>query len=105
MEKAEPTAAMKYERHMQEQLNALAARNAELLAALRAQDDAEKADDDALELVERADGEGWLYEPTGSSHINDAYKRATELQEKARDLRRAAIAKAEQLGAEGENRT
>ncbi|HYH36940.1 MAG TPA: hypothetical protein VD860_01855 [Azospirillum sp.] len=66
--------------------------------ALEAWIAADKADDDARELCERADGEGWSDDPTGSSHITAAFTRANEAWRRARELRDAALSSAGEQG-------
>lgn len=66
----------------------------ELLAALIAHETAQAATDEEVELIERACAEGWDSEPTGSSHLTSAQKRASDLWERAIEMRRTAIAKA-----------
>lgn len=67
----------------------------EMLEALKAEDEADAAFDEAEEYTSRADGEGWLYEPTGSMHVTEIWGRANKLLVKAKELRSAAINKAE----------
>jgi aminoglycoside phosphotransferase (APT) family kinase protein len=65
----------------------------DLLAALQAADEADRLDDDARELCERADAEGWDRE-AGESHINAAFATARKARQHARQLRCAAIKRA-----------
>jgi hypothetical protein len=62
--------------------------------ALVAQDDAERIDGEHQELLSRASGEGWDG-PTAESHINEDGRRVTSAYARARELRAAALAKAE----------
>jgi hypothetical protein len=65
--------------------------------ALKAIETAQAATDEEVELIEQAAAEGWDHEPTGSSHLFSARKRADDLWQIAGDLRRATLAKLESL--------
>lgn len=67
----------------------------DLLEAAKAEEEADQAFETADEATHRADAEGWLNDPTGSLHVNAAWSRANDLRAKAKELRVAAIAKAE----------
>jgi hypothetical protein len=85
-----------YEASVQRELNALAARNAELLAALKA----------AVKIADEARDE-WDAAPAGmrAGKILIALSGRLKRYRADIDAIHAAIAKAEQLGAEGEKRT
>lgn len=76
---------------MHERIRAAAQDLLEALLAQQEADDSRQAHDD---LVERAYGEGWDNDPTGSSHITSAATRSRQAIGRADILRRAAIAKA-----------
>jgi hypothetical protein len=63
-----------------------------LASALRADKRARELSDKLRELYERADGEGWLDDPTGSSHLNDAARREADAWREANKLKDAALA-------------
>ncbi len=65
--------------------------HAALVAALEAEEVARKLDADSQELAERAYAEGWDNDPTGSSHVTSANRRAYEARKQADELRRAAL--------------
>lgn len=67
----------------------------DMLEALKAEEEAESAFDAADEYTHRADAEGWLNDPTGSCHVTEAWDRANKLRATAKELRKAAIARAE----------
>lgn len=67
----------------------------DMLAALKAEAEADEAFDAADEYTHRADAEDWLNDPTGSLHVTEAWDRADRLRGEAKKLRAAAIAKAE----------
>jgi hypothetical protein len=66
--------------------------HAGLVAALEAWSAADTALDEAQELREHAEAEGWLHDPAASGHIAAAFKKADERWNKAREFRDAALA-------------
>jgi hypothetical protein len=55
--------------------------------ALEAESAADEADEAYLEILDRAEAEGWLNDPTGGSHVAEAGRRANEIRAGARALR------------------
>lgn len=66
----------------------------EMAEALQAEEEADRLFDVADEYTHRAEGEGWLNDPTGSMHVTEAWDRARQARERAKELRRAAFQKA-----------
>lgn len=66
----------------------------DMLEALQADAEADQANRDHDDLCERAYGEGWDNDPTGSSHISSSATRLRQLRERAALLKVVAIAKA-----------
>ena|GEM_PF-6632281 len=73
---------------------ALIAAAPEMAEALRAEEEADHLFDAADEYTHRAEGEGWLNDPTGSMHVTEAWDRARQARERAKELRRAVLSKA-----------
>lgn len=67
----------------------------DMLAALKAEAEADALFDAADEHTHRAEAEGWLNDPTGSLHVTESWDVANKQRERAKALRSAAIAKAE----------
>ncbi|NML93984.1 hypothetical protein [Novosphingobium olei] len=63
-----------------------------VLQALHAWKEAQQATEDAVEIMERADMEGWLHEPSARCHIRDSEERANAAWAKANALRDAVLA-------------
>lgn len=66
---------------------------ADLLEALKAWDEYERADDEYRDLCERSWAEGWD-EETGGSHLSSAWTVVEVARDRARSLRDAALSKA-----------
>lgn len=62
-----------------------------MLEALEAWKAADEAYEASQEIFERADAEGWLNDPTGSLHVQEARNRADALWRKAIEMRDAAL--------------
>lgn len=62
----------------------------EVVAALMAQTEAERMDEEYQDLVAQSDAEGWD-EQTGGSHLTSAWSPVAAAYERARELRRAAL--------------